>query len=270
MPDQPDPRAQALTKFALSEPWAPQFDVITRYATDPPMAIATLVDAVEERANPAARFCELGFGSAWLLDELARRLPLVALHGVELSAAALSDARAKFAGRVALLRGDMERLPFRDGAFDVIATCWTLFFMNDIDAALAEIRRCIRAGGRLVAATVAPDHMHEYDQLVAEAMRDVLGRSPEPDIGLRFDLTTGAAYMRRAFTNVEPREWRGEMNLPDVETALALWHTYGPQLSDPQEDAAVRARFATRAAGRIARDGVLRITRHDGAFVADV
>jgi hypothetical protein len=45
---------------------------------------------------------------------------------------------------------------------------------------------------------------------------------------------------------------------------------YGLQLTDAGEAAAVRAEFASRAAARIARDGALRITRHDGAFVADV
>jgi SAM-dependent methyltransferase len=270
MPDRGDPRSQALTKFASSAHWAPQLDVITRYATDPPLAIETLVRAVEERWAPGARVCELGFGSGWLLEELARRLPHVALYGLEISEAALADAAAKFASRVELIRGDMERLPFADRAFDVIVTCWTLYFMNDIDTALAEIRRCIAPGGRLVAATVAPDHMREYDDLVAESMRALRGHSPEPDIGIRFDLETGATYMRRAFERVELREWRGSMDLPDVETALAIWHNYGPQLSDREEDGAVRAEFAARAAARIARDGALRITRHDGAFVADV
>ena len=164
----------------------------------------------------------------------------------------------------------MEQLPFRAGAFDVVVTCWTLYFMNDIHAALAEIRRCAAPGGRVVVATVAPDHMREYDELVADAVRAVLGRSPEPDIGLRFDLETGEPYVRRAFEHVDLREWRGSMDLPDVETVLAIWHMYGPQLSDPEEDVSVRAEFAARAAVRIARDGALHITRHDGAFVADL
>jgi SAM-dependent methyltransferase len=233
------------------------------------MAIATLVGAVEERAARGARVCELGFGSGWLLDELARQVPGAALYGVEMSAVALSDAHARFAGRAALLRGDMERLPLRDGAFGVVVTCWTLYFMNHIERALSEIRRCTAPGGRVVVATVAPDHMREYDELVAESMHAALGRPPEPDIGLRFDLETGAPYMHRAFAHVTLREWRGSMVAPDVETALALWHMYGPQLTDAGEDAAVRAEFAARASARIARDGALRITRHDGAFVAD-
>jgi SAM-dependent methyltransferase len=270
VPAHDDPRAKAVMKFASSAPWAPQLDVITRYATDPRLAIATLVRAIEERVLPGARVCELGFGSGWLLRELTRRLPQAILHGVDMSAAALSDAQATFAGRVTLVRSDMERLPLRDGAFDVVATCWTLYFMNDIEAALAEIRRCLAPGGRVVAATVAPDHMREYDELAAESMHATLGRSPEPDIGLRFDLETGAPYMRRVFEHVELREWRGSMDLPDVETALALWPMYGLQLTDAGEAAAVRAEFASRAAARIARDGALRITRHDGAFVADV
>ena len=37
--------------------------------------------------------------------------------------------------------------------------------------------------------------------------------------------------MRRAFGEVELREYSGEMVLPDVETAMVLWPGYGPQLT---------------------------------------
>ena len=181
-----DPRDHALRKFdAGGEPplWT-ALDVIVRYATDPPVAVATLLDAVRPAAVPGARVCELGFGPGWFLEEMLGAFPEVQLYGLDLSHSAVEGARRQFGGRVEVMLGDMERLPFADGAFDAITTNWTLYFMRDIDAALVEMRRCIKPGGLFVTATVAPDHMLEFDEMVAEAVRRALGRARDPDIGV--------------------------------------------------------------------------------------
>ena len=267
-----DPRDHALRKFdADAQPplWT-ALDVIVRYATDPPIAVATLLDAVRPAATPGARLCELGFGPGWLLEDMLAAFPETRLSGLDMSRAAVAGARSQFGELVELMLGDMERLPFADGAFDAITTNWTLYFMRDIDAALVEMRRCIKPGGLFVTATVAPDHMLEFDQMTVEAARGALGREREPDIGYRFDTESGMAFMRRAFGEVELREYSGEMVLPDVETAMVLWPGYGPQLVDPGEDARARTEFECMVASEIARDGSWRIRRHDGVFVAKV
>ena len=264
-----DPKQQALTKFAAAPDLTP-FDVLMRYATDPPLAEKTLLDAIGEGLPPRARVAELGPGSGWLLEDMLAAFPDAHLHALDMSAAMLTNIREQFGHRVAIVRGDIERLPYRDATFDVIATCWTLYFMNDIDAALEEIKRCVKPGGRVVAATVAADHMHEFDDMVAEAVREALGREREPDIGERFNLQNGEAYMRRHFDQVELREWHGEMRLPDIDTTMILWPGYGPQLQDPEEDARAREAFARRVQSLIERDGEFYLTRHDGAFVARV
>ena len=211
-----DPKQQALTKFAAAPDLTP-FDVLMRYATDPPLAEKTLLDAIGEGLPPQPRIAELGPGSGWLLEDMIAAFPDAHLHALDMSAAMLTNIREQFGHRVAIVRGDIERLPYRDATFDVIATCWTLYFMNDIDAALEEIKRCVKPGGRVVAATVAADHMHEFDDMVAESVRDALGRERDPDIGERFNVENGEAYMRRRFGQVELREWGGEMRLPDVD-----------------------------------------------------
>ncbi len=268
-----DPRDHALRKFdafpADEEPplWT-ALDVVARYATDPPIAIATLLDAVRPVAKPGARVCELGFGSGWFLDEMLTSFTEIRLHGLDMSHPAVTGARRQFGSGVRVMLGDMERLPFANAAFDVITTNWTLYFMRDIDGALAEMRRCIRPGGLFVTATVAPDHMIEFDDLAAEAVRRTLGRERDPDIAFRFDTTTGMPHMRSAFENVELREYGGVMVLTDIATTMILWPGYGPQLTDPAEDAAASAEFERLVTDRIARDGSFHLTRHDGVFVA--
>ncbi len=52
--------------------------------------------------------------------------------------------------RLPFVAGDALRLPFADGAFDAVTMSFGLRNVADMDAALAEMRRVTRAGGRLV------------------------------------------------------------------------------------------------------------------------
>src|SRR5215472_7860182 len=54
------------------------------------------------------------------------------------------------AGRVSFVAGDALRLPFGDGSFDVVTISFGLRNVADPDAALAEMLRVTRPGGRLV------------------------------------------------------------------------------------------------------------------------
>jgi demethylmenaquinone methyltransferase / 2-methoxy-6-polyprenyl-1,4-benzoquinol methylase len=67
-------------------------------------------------------------------------------------------------GKLALVAGDALRLPFRDEAFDAVTISFGLRNVADPGAALAEMRRVTRPGGRLVVCefstiTIAPVDM---------------------------------------------------------------------------------------------------------------
>jgi demethylmenaquinone methyltransferase / 2-methoxy-6-polyprenyl-1,4-benzoquinol methylase len=51
---------------------------------------------------------------------------------------------------LAFIAGDATRLPFADGGFDAVTISFGLRNVGDVDAALAEMRRVTRHGGRLV------------------------------------------------------------------------------------------------------------------------
>jgi SAM-dependent methyltransferase len=259
-----DPKEAARKKFeAGPAPHVDVLDLIERCATDPPMVVRGLVEALRPAAG--GPIIELGFGSGWLLDAVAEAYPSCELHGLDMSAAmARAAADASHGARVVV--GDMERLPYADAAFDGIATCWTLYFMRDIDAALEEMRRCLRPGGVFVAATVAADNMWEFEEMSQAAQREALGRDPAPDIGAGFDLGNGGAYVGRHFAGVELVEWRGELVVESVDDVLALWPNYGPQL-EGEDGARARTAFERIARQRFEAERVLRMRRHSGAFV---
>jgi SAM-dependent methyltransferase len=68
--------------------------------------------------------------------------------------------------------GDATRLPFADGSFDVVTTRYSFHHMPEPGAALAEMKRVCRPGGRVVVcdATPRPDAQAAYDRM--ETLRD--------------------------------------------------------------------------------------------------
>ncbi len=89
-------------------------------------------------------------------------------------------------GNISFVGGDALRLPFRDGAFDVVTISFGLRNVADPDAALAEMRRVTRPGGRLVVCefstiTIAPVDMlyRRYLINVLPAIARRAARNPE-------------------------------------------------------------------------------------------
>jgi SAM-dependent methyltransferase len=71
-------------------------------------------------------------------------------HGIDIAAALLARARTRVPG-AALCRGDVTALPYAAASFDVVSCCGsTLSFVDDPDAALGELARVLRPGGRLL------------------------------------------------------------------------------------------------------------------------
>jgi ubiquinone/menaquinone biosynthesis C-methylase UbiE len=116
------------------------------------------------RAVSAARgrILEIGVGSGLNLPLYESGVHVV---GLDPSAKLLSMARAATADRAQsfeLIEGSAESLPLPDHEFDTVVTTWTMCSIPDLPKALAEVRRVLKADGKLVFA----EH----------------GRAPEPTV----------------------------------------------------------------------------------------
>lgn len=119
----PDRKAFAQRRFATPDVGVGLIELAERYATDAPEVVRTLLETVGPRRSKADRVCELGFGSGWLLEEMARELPEARLYGLDMSTGMALRAQGLCGDRAAVLVGDIERLPFREGSLDVVVTC---------------------------------------------------------------------------------------------------------------------------------------------------
>jgi demethylmenaquinone methyltransferase/2-methoxy-6-polyprenyl-1,4-benzoquinol methylase len=134
---------------------APRYDLLNRLlsaGTDVRWRRCA-VDFLE--LTPAARVLDLCTGTADVLIEALARDPRRSGLGVDLSHAMLVRGAAKLGGRGhadrgALARGDAERLPVRDGVFDGALVAFGIRNVADTVAAMREVRRALRGGGRFV------------------------------------------------------------------------------------------------------------------------
>jgi ubiquinone/menaquinone biosynthesis C-methylase UbiE len=98
------------------------------------------------------RVLEIGIGTGLNLEHYDKRCVshVVGLDpGVEMHR--LARKRAQAAGiPVELVALSAERIPFDDGAFDTVLVTYSLCTIPDPVAALKEMRRVLKAGGRLV------------------------------------------------------------------------------------------------------------------------
>ncbi len=100
-----------------------------------------------------ARVLDLGSGPGLFAGEMAAVVGSSGcVRGVDLSESMIAIARARCADcpQVDFRIGDAVSLPFADGDFDAGVSVQTLEFVGDVDAAIRELYRVLRPGGRLV------------------------------------------------------------------------------------------------------------------------
>jgi SAM-dependent methyltransferase len=111
-------------------------------------------------AVPAARVLDLGCGGGHVAFNVAASAREVVAYDLsaDMLAAVAAEARARGIGNLRTEQGPAERLPFRDGAFDVVLTRFSAHHWSDVDAGLREARRVLAPGGRAAFAdAVAPE-----------------------------------------------------------------------------------------------------------------
>ncbi|MGW5722883.1 class I SAM-dependent methyltransferase [Amycolatopsis sp. NPDC003865] len=105
---------------------------------------------------------DIGFGGGLGLALLLRKAGTV--HGVEVSATMLDRARRTFrrelaANRLRLHEGPITALPLEDGAAGAVMTTNTVYFVDDLDGAFAEVARVLKPGGTFVLGIGDPETM---------------------------------------------------------------------------------------------------------------
>ena len=136
-----DPRSDALLGF------------LDGYATLEPAKAHKRAATAALRLKPGDRVLDLGCGTGVDLPAMAEAvMPGGSVTGVDFSRRAVDAARQLVDGVAGayVVVGDAHELPFADGSFDACRADRTLQHLERPDAALAELKRVLATGGRLV------------------------------------------------------------------------------------------------------------------------
>lgn len=127
--------------------WAAHYDGVMR-PLERRLTARLRAAAVGELPPAGARLLEIGAGTG---ANFAHYPEGATVTATELSIEMLRRARAKpRRANVTLVQSPAERLPFADASFDAALSTLVLCSVESIDAALAELRRVVRARGRVV------------------------------------------------------------------------------------------------------------------------
>ncbi len=211
---------------------------------------------------------EVGCGPAELWSSNLNRLPAALFAALtDISLGMLQAAVERLDGRARGFRFaacDVTRLPFADSRFDLVVANHMLYHVSDVEAALGEIRRVTRTGGRLYAATVGRGHMKELFQ-VAHEVSAAAAATPAQHIE-SFSLDTGHRALASRYAKVRFRRFPNDLVVRDAASLMGylLSTETGRALSGAE-----RRTCSSRFQAAIDREGAFRITGMTGLFEAD-
>jgi malonyl-CoA O-methyltransferase len=146
---------------------------------------ARLAERLDYMTLTPAAILDAGTGTGEALAGLRARYPRADLHALDLAHGMLSVARARHgspgllaklgaslglpgrAARSSWVCADIDRLPYRSAALDLVWSNLTLQWLGDLRVAFAELRRVLRPGGLLLFSTFGPDTLKELRQAFA-------------------------------------------------------------------------------------------------------
>jgi len=141
---------QELRYDRIAEGYATYWSPVHRAST-----LALLDEVAADAAGGHPRILDVGTGTGAMAVEAAARWPLAEIEAADISAGMLAVATRTVAAageagrRVHLVQAPADRLPFPDGALDLVLTAFVLQLVPSRPRALREMRRVLRAGGRL-------------------------------------------------------------------------------------------------------------------------
>jgi SAM-dependent methyltransferase len=238
----------------LWEEQQPPFDIIS-----------WVLDSADLRSATTARVLDVGCGNGAYLNQMRARG--VDATGCDLSLGML----AASAPHRKLVNADATALPFTSSAFDVVLAPHMLYHVADRPAAVSEMRRVLRRGGRCVVVTNGRNHMQSLRALIEAAVRvSTSGWEMRNPSTHAFSLENGEGQLRAAFDHVTTSRPRDVAPVVLTDASIAADYVasvgdhYQPQVRRPWHEIVEEVRRAVQR--EIDASGTFVVRGESGAF----
>lgn len=212
------------------------------------------------RVGTGTKLLDVGCGAGRFCRIAADRGARVA--GIDATATFIQVARERTRGGEFRV-GDMETLPWRDDAFDVVTGFNSFFFGADLVGALAEARRVTRQGGEVAMTVFGRPERCESSPMFAALGQLLPGDGGDSDDGPAL-YEEGVLESLAKQAGLRPRE-SGDLEVveeyPDVTTLLRGYLAHGSIVKTVRTagEQAVRAALTEGVRALITTDGGVRI-----------
>ncbi len=183
--------------------------------------------------QPGERVLDVACGTGLVTFPAAAAIgPSGALVATDLSGAMVAhierEASTRHLGHVTADRMDAERLDFADGSFDVVLCAFGLMYVTDPSAALREMYRVLKPGGRVAVAVWGARHECGWAEVFS-----IVDRRVQSDVcPLFFQLGTGNMLRRVmddvGFAGIEQSRLRVTLDYASAEDACGAAFAGGP------------------------------------------
>lgn len=164
------------------------------------------------------RLLELGCGNGKLWQENNIDLRNREIFLSDISEGMVEEVRNKLGSDFNCIVADAEKIPFKDAYFDSIIANHVLFYLNDLNQGLKEIRRVLKSNGVLYCSTYDSKHMKEITDIVQSFdSRINLSNHSLYDV---FGLENGESILKEYFTSVQRMDYQDSLEITESKPLI--------------------------------------------------
>lgn len=161
------------------------------------------------------------------------------------------------------IAADCESLPFKNGYFQMVVANHMLFYLDDIEQGLKEVRRVLASNGVFYCTTYGKNHMKEISELCRKYDdRIYLSRT---NLSKRFGVENGKEILKKYFSSIEETDFEDSLVIDQAEPLIDYilsCHGNQRELILPRLE-----EFRRYLEAELEKNGPLHVTKQAGMFI---
>lgn len=207
---------------------------------------------------------EVGCGNGQLWMNKRKDIRNREIFLTDISDGMLEDAKQNLNDNFSFFVVNCENIPFKKEFFDAIIANHVLFYLNDLNQGLSEIKRVLKKNGVFYSTTYSKNHMREINELVKEFNSNVY--LSEQPLYHRFGLENGEMLLKQYFKNVECKIYNDYLDIDNAKPIVNyILSCHGNQdiLLEKYDE------FYDFVENKIIEKGFIRITKEACLFICE-